>query len=141
MNVEKVIAPDFQPGTRMEDMLRRAWEGKNEGCVTVCESGRGNKFCVRGKDESVAFVHLTTDLRFVICTACECDVQRGKKRMLQSLQEATDLCPHLDMFKASREVWAHLIPGNQHEGLDEDEEQDDVNRDDLGQVGLSLFPR
>ena len=96
----------FQPTTRIAKKLLDAWSHCNLGCVRLGEdTSRVVKFCVRARDESVSFVHLSRNGSFVRCLSGECSVRAVCKKKLQGLETSGNLCPHLDIFKAHRELW------------------------------------
>jgi hypothetical protein len=104
----------------MGKTLHKAWSDCNKGCVLVGKGvgGRVIKFCVNGQDDSVSFVHMSVDVSHVRCLSGECSVKAGCKKKLQGLETASDLCPHLNIFKASKEVWEACASARSQDGAE-----------------------
>ena len=119
--VEVVRQENFSPTTYLERKLKEAWENCNNGCLQVgTGKGRVGKFCVRGRDNTMSFVHLSLDGCYVRCVSGECSVGVGFSKKLQALETSERLCPHLDMFKASREQWEPYLRNGEEENECED---------------------
>ena len=139
--MRRVQQPGFSPDSGISMKVSNAWQEKNAGCVRVGPAtGKVHKFCVLGRDSTVAFVHMSVDEQYVCCMSGECKVRMGAKKKLQGLMSAALLCPHLDMFRAKEEMWQQY----REEGAVDVEENedatpaasDDVNIEDANQVKL-----
>lgn len=142
--MDRVQRPDFAPSTGIGMKVSKAWQDKNVGCVCLGPAtGKVCKFCVLGRDSTVAFVHMSVDQQYVCCMSGECGVRMGAKKKLQGLMSADVLCPHLDMFRAQEEVWR---PFRDDGAVDADDDEvappaavEDVNNEDQNQVGEDSF--
>ena len=114
--------------------LLQSKQHRNAGVVQLTANLHSYTFSVRGRDNTLSFVHLSRSVGiYVSCQSGECEARHGSKRSakrLLSLRASQQLCPHLDIFHGCSEQWQHLLPA-------EDPDDEDVGPDGGGQQDYS----